>query len=164
MGIASQVNAAAGAYPGVIAPAIVAGTLAGCGGKMLAEAVKSISGFKSKFELAHPDFLLRSSVVNSCLVYLLVHVLKAFTVLEGTGLLIVISMLYTLTDDLTARAVDVSEHVTNVVTLVTLVAPASKSAPAARGRSSTKTSTAAATTPRARSTSTRRRATTPRRG
>jgi hypothetical protein len=43
LGIASQVNAAAGAYPGVIAPAIVAGTLAGCGGKMLAETVKSIS-------------------------------------------------------------------------------------------------------------------------
>jgi len=164
LGIASQVNAAAGAYPGVIAPAIVAGTLAGCGGKMLAETVKSISGLKSKFELAHPEFLLRSSVVNSCLVYLLVHVLKAFTVLEGTGLLIVIAMLYTLTDDLAARAVDVSEHVTNVVTLVTLIAPASNLAPATRGRKPTTSSAAATSTPRARSASAKRtRARTPRR-
>lgn len=157
--ISAQVNAAAAAYPGVVAPALIAGTLSGCGGKLLCDAFESVSGLKGKFELAHPSFLLRSSVVNSALVYVLVHVLKAFTVLEATGLLLVISLLYTLTDDLATKAVDASEHLTNVFAMVTLVAPKA----AARGRAAT-TSTAAATakaTPRKRSTSTKRRSTTP---
>lgn len=159
--ISAQVNAAAAAYPGVVAPALIAGTLSGCGGKLLCDAFESVSGLKGKFELAHPSFLLRSSVVNSALVYVLVHVLRAFTVLEATGLLLVISLLYTLTDDLATKAVDASEHLTNVFAMVTLVAP--KAAASTRGRAAT-ASTATATakaTPRKRSTSTKRRSTTP---
>jgi len=154
--ISAQVNAAAAAYPGVVAPALIAGTLSGCGGKLLCDAFESVSGLKGKFELANPGFLLRSSVVNSGLVYVLVHVLKAFTVLEATGLLLVISLLYTLTDDLATKAVDATEHLTNVFAMVTLVAPKA----AARGRSTT-AAPAAKATPRKRSTSTKRRSTTP---
>lgn len=154
--ISAQVNAAAAAYPGVIAPALIAGTLSGCGGRLLCDAFESVSGIKGKFELAHPGFLLRSSVVNSGLVYVLVHVLKAFTVLEATGLLLVISLLYSLTDDLATKAVDATEHLTNVFAMVTLVAP---KAAAPRGRSTT--AAAVKATPRKRSASTKRRSTTP---
>jgi hypothetical protein len=155
--ISAQVNAAAAAYPGVIAPALIAGTLSGCGGRLLCDAFESVSGIKGKFELAHPGFLLRSSVVNSGLVYVLVHVLKAFTVLEATGLLLVISLLYSLTDDLAIKAVDATEHLTNVFAMVTLVAP---KAAAPRGRSTT-AAAAVKATPRKRSASTKRRSTTP---
>lgn len=158
LAISAQVNAAAAAYPGVVAPAIIAGTLAGCGGKLLCDAFQSVSGLKGKFELANPGFLLRSSVVNSSLVYVLVHVLRAFTVLEATGLLLAISLLYTLTDDLAAQAVDASGHITNVFAMVTLVAPP---ASASRGRSApaaaAATSTATRATPRKRSVSAKRR-------
>lgn len=152
--ISAQVNAAAAAYPGVVAPALIAGTLAGCGGKLLCDAFESVSGLRGKFELASPGFLLRSSVVNSGLVYVLVHVLKAFTVLEATGLLLTLSLMYTLTDDLATKAVDATEHITNVFTMVTLVAPKS----ATRGRSVAAETKA---TPRKRSTSAKKRATTP---
>lgn len=153
--ISAQVNTAAAAYPGVVAPALIAGTLSGCGGKLLCDAFESVSGLRGKFELSNPGFLLRSSVVNSALVYILVHVLKAFTVLEATGLLLTISLVYTLTDDLAAKSVDATEHITNVFAMVTLVAPKS----ASRGR--TTAAAAPKATPRKRSTSAKRRSTTP---
>ena len=40
--IAATTNAAAVAYKGVVAPAIIAGTLAGCGGKLLSDSLDSL--------------------------------------------------------------------------------------------------------------------------
>lgn len=119
--IAATTNAAAVAYKGVVAPAIIAGTLAGCGGKLLSDSLDSVSGGKGRFELKNPGFLLRSSVVNSSLVYVLVHYLKAFSVVEATGLLLAISLAYTLSDDLAGSVVDASTHITNV--FCTVIAP-----------------------------------------
>ena len=41
--IAATTNAAAVAYKGVVAPAIIAGTLAGCGCKLLSDSLDSVS-------------------------------------------------------------------------------------------------------------------------
>jgi hypothetical protein len=147
--ISAQTNAAAAAYKGVVAPAIIAGTLAGCGGKLLADSLESVSGGKGKFELNNPGFLLRSAVVNSSLVYVLVHYLKAFSVVEATGLLLVISLAYTLSDDLTGNVVDASAHITNV--FCTVIAPKEL----IRGRSTAR-KTAAASPARSRSASRKR--------
>ncbi len=148
--IASMTNAAASMYKGVVAPAIIAGTLAGCGGKLLAESLESVSGGRGKFELNDPGFLLRSSVVNSSLVYVLVHYLKALSSVEATGLLLVISLAYTLSDDLAGNVVDASVHVTNV--FCTVIAPKKL----LRGRSAPKAAAVAASPARARSTSRKR--------
>ncbi len=146
--ISAMTNAAAATYKGVVAPAIIAGTLAGCGGKLLADSLESVSGGRGKFELNNPGFLLRSSVVNSSLFYVLVHYLKAFSSVEATGLLLVISLAYTLSDDLTGNVVDASVHITNV--FCTVIAPkkllSARPAPKA----------AAASPARARSTSRKR--------
>lgn len=155
MSIAAQVSAAARKFPGAVAPAIIAGTLAGCGGRLVCDSLESVAGIRSSFELAKPTFILRSSLVNASLFYILVHVLKAFTIMQGLGLLMVFALVYTLTDDLTAKAVDVSTHVTNVFTTITLITPPAAK-PASRGRAKTSKTPAAATTPRA---SSRRRST-----
>jgi hypothetical protein len=157
LSISAQTNAAAALYPGVAAPAIVAGTLAGCGGKLLSDAMESVSGGKAKFELANPGFLLRSSVVNSSLVYVLVHYLKAFTVLEATGLLLALSLVYTLSDDLAGGVVDASAHITNVFTTVTLIAPKRST----RGRATTRAAPAASAPSPSRRSASKKRAKTP---
>lgn len=148
--ISAMTNAAAANYKGIVAPAIIAGTLAGCGGKLLADALDSVSGGRGKFELNNPGFLLRSSVVNSSLVYVLVHYLKALSSVEATGLLLVISLAYTLSDDLTGNVVDASAHITNV--FCTVIAPKKLLS----GRPAPKAAAAAASPARARSTSRKR--------
>jgi len=164
--ICNSVYAAARLYPGVVAPAVIAGTLAGCGGKILCDGMESVAGLKAQFELANPSFLLRSSVVNSAVVYLVVYVLRAFTMQEAVGFVIVVSLLRTLTDDLVGQPVDYSEHVTNVFTTITLIAAPAASVKATRGRKPApkaavgeETSTPARTSARKRSTSARRRPT-----
>ena len=150
LSISAMTNAAAATYKGVVAPAIIAGTLAGCGGKLLSDSLESVSGGRGKFELNHPGFLLRSSVVNSSLFYILVHYLKALSSVEATGLLLVISLAYTLSDDLTGNVVDASVHITNV--FCTVISPKKLLG----GRSAPKASAAAASPARARSTSRKR--------
>lgn len=44
--IAAQVDAAAKAFPGIIAPAIIAGTLAGSGGKITTDIISSVAGHR----------------------------------------------------------------------------------------------------------------------
>ena len=161
LGIATQVAVAAKMYPGIIAPAIIAGTLAGCGGKVLCDVFESISGLRHKFEIARPSFVLRSAVVNSAVFYVLVYMLQAFTVSEGTGLILALNMLYTLTSDIIDTPIDYTESVTNVFTTITLVALPSTGAkrkPETRGRGSATEETAPKTprSTRKRSTSARR--------
>ena len=161
--ICSSVFAAARLYPGVVAPAVIAGTLAGCGGRILCDGMESVAGLKAQFELANPSFLLRSSVVNSAVVYLVVYVLRAFTMQEAVGFVIVVSLLRSLTDDLVGQPVDYSEHVTNVFTTITLIAaPATGKTtrgrkPAPKAAVGEEVSTPVRASSRKRSTSARRR-------
>lgn len=161
--ICNSVFAAARLYPGVVAPAVIAGTLAGCGGKILCDGMESVAGLKAQFELANPSFLLRSSVVNSTVVYLVVFVLRAFTMQEAVGFVMVVSLLRSLTDDLVGQPVDYSEHVTNVFTTITLIAaPTPKKTtrgrkPAPKAAVAEEVSTPVRASARKRSTSARRR-------
>ena len=44
--IAAQVDAAAKTFPGIVAPAVIAGALAGSGGKISTDIVSSITGLR----------------------------------------------------------------------------------------------------------------------
>lgn len=46
--VAAQVNYAAKAFPGLVAPAIIAGALAGSGGKIATDIVSSLTGLRGE--------------------------------------------------------------------------------------------------------------------
>ncbi|KAL4529332.1 hypothetical protein Ndes2526A_g04126 [Nannochloris sp. 'desiccata'] len=160
--LVSQVDAAAKAFPGVIAPAIIAGALAASGGKISTDIVASFAGLRAPFEVSNPTYVLRSSLVGSSVYYVTVYVLKALTATEGLALVLLAFLAHTLSDDLLGSAYDYTVPVINVFNTVTLIAPTAKRAirtTATRGRAPA--ATAAPSTPRsaskARTPSRRRR-------
>ncbi len=159
--LVAQVDAAAKAFPGVVAPAIIAGALAASGGKISTDIIASFSGLRAPFEVSNPTYVLRSSLVGSSVYYVAVYVLKALTATEGLALVLLAFLSHTLSDDLLGSAYDYTVPVINVFNTVTLITPPAKRAArttAARGRAP---ATAAPTTPRsaskARTPSRRRR-------
>ena len=129
--LVTQVEAAAKAFPGIIAPAIIAGTLAACGGKITTDIISTISGLRAPFEVAVPTYALRSALVGSSVYYFTVHVLGALSRDEGHALVLLAFLSHTLSDDLLDAAYDYTTPVINMFTTVTFISgvPA-----AARGR------------------------------
>jgi hypothetical protein len=161
--LVAQVDAAAKAFPGIIAPALIAGALAASGGKISTDIVASFAGLRAPFEVSNPTYVLRSSVVGSSIYYVTVYALKAFTATEGYALVLLAFLSHTLSDDILGSAYDYTVPVINVFNTITLIAPPVKRAvrtTAARGRAAAAT-TAAPSTPRsaskARTPSRRRR-------
>jgi hypothetical protein len=160
--IAAQVDAAAKAFPGVIAPAVIAGTLAGAGGKITTDAVASLTGLRVSFEVATPTYALRSSLIGAMAHYLLVHVLGAFSSAQGEGLLVLVFLAHTLADDVLGTTYDYTVPIIDIFATCTLINAPKASSHGRRGRSTQPAATAATTavpaTPRSAS-----RARTPRR-
>lgn len=158
--IAAQVDAAAKAFPGVIAPAVIAGALAGAGGKISTDVVASLTGLRVSFEVASPTYALRSSLIGSMAHYLLVHVLGAFSPAQGEGLLLLVFLAHTLADDVLGTTYDYTVPIIDVFATCTLINLPKSTSQARRGRSTQAAApaTAAPTTPRTAS-----RARTPRR-
>jgi TRIC channel len=160
--LVAQVDAAAKAFPGVIAPAIIAGALAASGGKISTDIIASFAGLRAPFEVSNPTYVLRSSIVGSSVYYVTVYVLKALTPTEGLAVVLLAFLSHTLSDDLLGSAYDYTVPIINVFNTVTLITPPAKRAArttAARGRAPA--ATAAPSTPRsaskARTPSRRRR-------
>jgi len=161
--LVAQVDAAAKAFPGIVAPAIIAGALAASGGKISTDIVASFASLRASFEVSNPTYVLRSALVGSSMYYFTVYGLKALTATEGLALVLLAFLSHTLADDILGSAYDYTVPVVNVFNTVTLIAPPAKRAvrtTAARGRAAA--ATAAPSTPRstskARTPSRRRRA------
>ena len=95
------------------------------------------------FEVAAPSYALRSALVGSTVHYLLVHVLHALTPAQGEGLLLIVYLSHTLSDDLLGSAYDYTVPVIETFATVTLISM--PKAPAARGRARAPAAHAAAT-------------------
>lgn len=137
--VAAQIDAVAKAYPGIIAPAIIAGTLSGCGGKICTDVISHISGLRAPFEVFQPTYSLKSSLIGSVIHYLTVHVLGALKPIEGRAVVLLLFLSHTLTDDVLGSAYDYTAPVINVFSSVTLIGVKKQ------GRGRPRTATAAAT-------------------
>lgn len=129
--LVSQVDLAVKTFPGIVAPAIIAGALAASGGKISTDVIASISGLRAPFEVHAPTYALRSSLVGSVFYYVTVHVMCALRPTEGLAVVLLAFLAHTLTDDLLGAAYDYTVPVINVFTTVTLIGSPKR---VARGR------------------------------
>lgn len=132
--LVAQIDATVKAFPGIIAPAVIAGTLAASGGKITTDVISSIAGFRAPFEIAEPTYALRSSLIASVGYYVFVYVLRALKPVEGLAVVMLAFLTHTLTDDLLGAAYDYTVPVVNVFTSITLVGVPVKRGGRGRGR------------------------------
>ena len=145
--VAAQIDATAKVYPGIIAPAIIAGTLSGCGGKIITDIVSNVSGLRAAFEVLQPTYSLKSSLVGASIHYLTVHVLGALKPIEGRAVVLLLFLTHTLTDDILGAPYDYTAPVINIFSSVTLIGV--KKTGRGRGRTSTAVAAVAGAAPEA---------------
>jgi hypothetical protein len=121
--VASQVTAAVKSFPGIVAVAIIAGTLSGSGGKVLTDAVSVLTGARVSSELAHPTYALRSSLAGAVIYYVTVHALGALTAAQGHGLLLLAFIGHSLADDLLDSTFDWTVPVVDAFSVAALMKP-----------------------------------------
>lgn len=78
-------------YPGIVAAPLVLGTLAGCGGRLIADALRhGYAELPGLAELTSPGFVSRSAFMAASTYYLLGYVLQILPTTAAAGLVVTI--------------------------------------------------------------------------
>lgn len=86
-----QVDTAVQLYPGVVAAPLILGTLAGCGGRLIADALLHSWGLlHGNAELSSPGFVSRSAAMAAATYYLLAYGLQLLPHTAAAGLVVTI--------------------------------------------------------------------------
>jgi len=105
--IISRVDLAVQLYPGVVAAPLILGTLAGCGGRILADILlHSWEELPSHAELTVPAFASRSGFIAASVYYLGAHVLQLASKEAVAGIVVTSLMLHSLLADLLGLPLD----------------------------------------------------------
>jgi len=94
---APQVDVAVKLYPGIAAAPLLLGTLAGCGGRLIADALlHNWGGLPGNAELSSPSFVGRSAALAATAYYLLAYVTMVLPVSAAAGLVVtvLVSLVY----------------------------------------------------------------------
>ncbi|GAB4818578.1 hypothetical protein N2152v2_005624 [Parachlorella kessleri] len=118
--IVHRVNATAALFPGVVAAPLVIGTIAGCGGKVIVDAIDvACQTKKGPTELAQPGFALWSGLLAALANYLLVHVGQLLSEAEGLALVTTVLLAHALAAEATGLPLDFTEPFVRAFHLVT---------------------------------------------
>lgn len=84
-----QVDLAVKLYPGIVAAPLLLGTLAGCGGRLLADTLlHSWGALPGHAELSSPGFVSRSAAMAATTYYLLAYVLQLLPASAAAGFVV----------------------------------------------------------------------------
>lgn len=122
--IVARVNLAVQLYPGVHTAPLILGTIAGCGGRLLADGImtgwQSMPGFA---ELTSPGFVSRSAAFAAVSYYTIAYVAQLLPVEAAAGLVITGLMMHTIASDITGLPLDFTAAVTHLLHTLTFVPP-----------------------------------------
>uniref|UniRef100_A0A383VCK9 Uncharacterized protein n=1 Tax=Tetradesmus obliquus TaxID=3088 RepID=A0A383VCK9_TETOB len=120
--IVSRVDLAVKLYPGIVAAPLLLGTLAGCGGRLLADTLlHSWGALPGHAELSSPGFVSRSAAMAATTYYLLAYVLQLLPASAAAGFVVTWLVLHTFVKEISGHALDFTAPVAKLLHTLTLV-------------------------------------------
>eukprot|EP00877_Chromochloris_zofingiensis_P008632 jgi/Chrzof1/4021/Cz13g17150.t1 len=120
--IIARVNLANELYPGVIAAPLILGTIAGCGGRLLADGIKhSWSIMSSYAELTAPGFVSRSGLLAAAVYYFTAFYFQIMPQAAAAGLIVTALMMHTFLADVTGQPLDFTEPLAHSLHIISNV-------------------------------------------
>ncbi|GBF92452.1 hypothetical protein Rsub_04556 [Raphidocelis subcapitata] len=120
--IVARVDLACSMFPGVVAAPLVLGTIAGCGGKVIVDAIKFGWGaMTGAAEMSQPGFASRSAFVAAAAYYFLAHAARAVEARAAAGLVVTALMAHSLLTEPLGRPLDFTEPLADLVHTVCFV-------------------------------------------
>eukprot|EP00879_Flechtneria_rotunda_P023314 GHRR01024663.1.p1 GENE.GHRR01024663.1~~GHRR01024663.1.p1 ORF type:complete len:384 (+),score=128.00 GHRR01024663.1:63-1214(+) len=120
--IVQRVDLGCKLYPGVAAAPLLLGTLAGCGGRLIADAM--LYGWQAmpgSAELTSPGFVSRSAAMAAVTYHVLGHVLQLLPLSAAAGLVVTALMLHSFATEITGRPLDFTAPVADLLHILTRV-------------------------------------------
>eukprot|EP00775_Hariotina_reticulata_P009971 gene9971-10125_t len=117
-----RVDVAVKLYPGIAAAPLLLGTLAGCGGRLIADALlHNWGGLPGNAELSSPSFVGRSAALAATAYYLLAYVTQVLPVSAAAGLVITVLVLQPSLSDLTGLPLDFTKPFADLLYFITRI-------------------------------------------